>query len=222
MLASEIPLRQIAEKTDQTVSFDEGFGKTTGKIIAYVKSYQDSVFGLSQDLDRYKQKSDLQGARIAEMEQQLGSQAKEKSLLAQQIANQAKTREQFTNVERLFSREEARVLREGDDVIIRLVGLNFPVAASTIEQKSFGLLTKVRDAINSFPESTVSVQGYTDSHGGDEKNLQLSRERAEAVKQYLLAETKLNTSQIEASGYGESKPIGSNETAEGTCNQSSC
>jgi outer membrane protein OmpA-like peptidoglycan-associated protein len=135
--------------------------------------------------------------------------------LAQQIANQAKTRELFANVEQSFSREEAKVLREGNDIILRLVGLNFPSGKATIEQQSFGLLTKVRDAINSFPEATVSVLGFTDSYGGDALNLQLSKERAEAVKQYLLANTNLNASQIEVVGYGESKPIAPNETAAG-------
>jgi outer membrane protein OmpA-like peptidoglycan-associated protein len=157
----------------------------------------------------------MKEARISELEQQLGSQAKEKSSLAQQIANQAKSREQFANVERSFSPEEALVLREGNDIIIRLVGLNFPSAAATIEQKSFGLLTKVRDAINSYPGSTVSVQGNTDSYGGDMQNLDLSRERAEAVKQYFLANTDLNASRINVIGYGESKPIASNDTMVG-------
>ena len=215
MLASEKPLQQIAEKTDLVASFDTGPGKTTDEIIAYVTTRQNSVAGLSQDLNLYKQESDLQKARITEMEQQLGSQAKEKSALAQQIANQGKTREQFANVERSFHSEEAKVLREGNDIIIRLVGLTFPSAKATIEQQSFGLLTKVRDAINSFPESTISVLGNTDSHGGDEQNLQLSKDRAEAVKQYLLVNTNLNASRIEVIGYGESKPIASNETAAG-------
>jgi OOP family OmpA-OmpF porin len=43
----------------------------------------------------------------------------------------------------------------------------------------------------------------------------LSNERAEAVKQYLLANTKLDASRVEAIGYGESKPIASNETKDG-------
>jgi outer membrane protein OmpA-like peptidoglycan-associated protein len=215
MLASETPLKQIAEKTDQDAMFDTGFGKTTGDIIAYVTTYQDSAVKLSQDLSEYRQKSDLQEARIAEMEQQLGAQDKEKSMLAQQIAMQAKTHAIFAKVERSFSREEAGVLRDGDNIIIRLVGLNFPSSKATIEQKSFGLLTKVRDAINAFPESTISVQGNTDSFGSDEANLQLSIERAEAVKQYLLANSKFVASQIEAIGYGESKPIANNETLSG-------
>lgn len=215
MLALEKPLQQIAEKSDLVASFENGTGKTTDQIITYVTTCQNSIVGLNQDLDQYKQQCDLQKARIAEMEQQLGSEAKEKSSLAQQIDNQAKSREQFANVEKSFPREEAIVLRDGDNIILRLVGLNFPSAKATIEQQSFGLLTKVRDAINTFPNSTISVLGNTDSYGGDEKNLQLSQERAEAVKQYLLANTKLNASQIEVIGYGETKPIASNETAAG-------
>jgi outer membrane protein OmpA-like peptidoglycan-associated protein len=215
MLAAEKPLQQIAEKTDLVASFDSGFDQTTGEIITYIVTYQDSVDRLSQDLDWYQQESDLQEARITEMEREFGSQAKEKSALAQQLARQAKTREVFANVERSFRRDEARVLREGNDVIIRLVGLNFPSAKATLEPQSFGMLTKVRDAINSFPECTVSVLGHTDSYGSDEKNLELSNERAEAVKQYLLANSNLVASRMAAFGYGESKPIASNETAAG-------
>ncbi|RQW06352.1 OmpA family protein, partial [candidate division KSB1 bacterium] len=215
MLVSEKPLQQIAEKIELTASFDTGFGKTTDQIIDYITTNQNSVDELSQDLHQYKQKSDLQEARITEMEQQLGSQAKEKSALAQQIDMQAQTRMLFDNMEGSFLLQEARVLREDNDIIIRLVGLSFPSAAATIEQKYFGLLSKVRDAINSFPKSSISVLGYTDSHGGDEQNLKLSKERAEAVRQYLLANTHRNSSQIKAIGYGESKPLASNETTAG-------
>jgi outer membrane protein OmpA-like peptidoglycan-associated protein len=77
------------------------------------------------------------------------------------------------------------------------------------------LLSKVRKAINAFPECTVSILGHTDSYGSDEKNLQLSTERAEAAKQYLLANSNLAASRIDAVGYGESKPLANNETAEG-------
>jgi outer membrane protein OmpA-like peptidoglycan-associated protein len=215
MLASEKPLMMIGEQADIEASFDAGLGKTTNDIIAYVSTYNDSVSALNQQLDWYEQDDDLQQQRIAELEKQLGSQTKEKSSLAQQIEQQAKTHAIFANVEKSFNRDEASVLREGNDIIIRLVGLNFPSAAATIEQKSFGLLTKVRDAINAFPGSTVSVLGHTDSYGSDEKNLTLSKERAEAVKEYLLASTTPVTSQIEATGYGESKPIASNETKDG-------
>jgi outer membrane protein OmpA-like peptidoglycan-associated protein len=215
MLASEKPLILIGEQADIVASFDTGLGETTNEIIAYVSTYRDSVDALNQELSWFEQDGYLQQQRIAELEKQLGSQAKEKSSLAMQITKQAKTHEVFANLEKSFNRNEASVLREGNDIIIRLAGLNFPSGAATIEQKSFGLLTKVRDAIQSFPESIVSVLGHTDSYGSDEKNLQLSQERADAVKQYLLANSKPVTSAIEATGYGESKPVASNETKVG-------
>jgi outer membrane protein OmpA-like peptidoglycan-associated protein/exonuclease VII small subunit len=215
MLASEKPLTQIDELTGHAAQFDEGFAKTTNEISAYIITYQDSVDNLNQVVSWYDQASGLKDARISELEQKYGSQEKEKSALALQIAQQAETRAIFANMERSFRANEATVLREGDDIIIRLVGLNFPTAKSTIEEKSFGLLTKVRDAISYFPGSTVSVMGYTDSYGGDAQNLQLSTERAESVKKYLMANSKLVTSQINVIGYGESKPISTNETVTG-------
>jgi outer membrane protein OmpA-like peptidoglycan-associated protein len=222
MLAAEMPLQQIAEKMDLVASFETGFGKTTGETIQYVSTYQDSAAKLSQDLAERDQQIGTLGGRIAEMDKQvadmqkkLGIKEQEKSALAKQIEEQARIRELFASMEQSFTREEARVMREGNDIIIRLVGLNFPVAKSTIEPQYFGLLTKVLAAMNKFPQSTVSIQGHTDSHGSDEKNLQLSIARAEAVKQYILANSNFDASRIEAIGYGESKPIATNETADG-------
>jgi outer membrane protein OmpA-like peptidoglycan-associated protein len=215
MLASEKPLTHIDELTGQAATFDAGFAKTTNEISAYITTYQDSVAKLVQVVKWYAQSSGLKNARIAELEKKFGSEEKEKSALAKQIAQQIEIRKIFATMEQSFYPSEASVLREGDDIIIRLNGLNFPVGKSTIEEKSFDLLTKVRDAINYFPGSTVSVLGHTDSYGGDAQNLQLSKERAESVKQYLMANSKLVVTEIEVIGYGESKPIATNETITG-------
>ena len=215
MLAAEKPLEQIAERINLVAEFDAGLGNTTNEIVSTVMLYQNNLETLDQNAVWYQQENDLKEARIVELESQLGNQVKEKSDLALQIANQAKTRELFTGMENSFNRDEAKVLRQGDDIIIRLLGLDFPIAKATIEQKSFALLTKVRNAINAFPDSRITVLGFTDSYGGDAQNLQLSRERAEAVKQYLLANTNPNTVLFDVIGYGESKPISSNETAVG-------
>jgi len=215
MLNSEKPLQRIAEQTGQLAKFDTGPDETTDAIVTYINTYQDSATGMSQDLAGLEQHSSLLNARVTELEQQVGSQEKQKSALAAQIVNEAKTRESFAKVERSFRPGEARVLREGNDIILRLVGLNFPSNEATIEQKSFGLLTKVRTAIDNFPESTISVMGYTDSFGSDEQNLKLSIDRANAVKEYLLANSDLAASKVTAIGYGESKPITTNDTAAG-------
>ena len=215
MLAAEKPLRQIAEKFDIVAEFDSGFGGTTSQIIQYITSYQDRILRLTQDLAEGNQQiADLQ-ERVGEMEQKIGVNEQEKSALAKRIEAQARLRAKFAEVEQTFHREEARVMREVNDIIIRLVGLNFRIGKSNIEPHHFGLLTKVLRVFKIFPGCTVSVKGHTDSYGNDKANLELSKNRAEAVRQYILANSEINTSDIEALGFGESKPIANNETADG-------
>lgn len=115
----------------------------------------------------------------------------------------------------MFSRNEARVYRESKEVIIRLVGLSFDVGQSTIRPANYRLLTKVQQAIQAFANSNLVIEGHTDSHGSDTANYALSQRRAEAVKQYILANSRINASKIAAVGYGETKPVANNETTRG-------
>lgn len=73
----------------------------------------------------------------------------------------------------------------------------------------------MQKAIALFPDSQVEVEGHTDAYGSDELNQELSENRAMAVREYLLVSTQLPAKKIAASGYGESKPVANNETAEG-------
>ncbi len=215
-LNAELPLQRIASEMDVLAEFDEGIDKATDKLVAKIQSYQDSLSHLSQlSADLNQQNTDL-NARIEELEAQLGTFAQQQSELQKKMEVQKKIREQFQQVEKMFSREEARVLREGSDVIIRLVGLNFASGKSVIEPRYFSLLTKVQNAIGTFPGSHIVIEGHTDSFGSDQLNLNLSQERSAAVRQYLLANMRnLSAEQIESVGYGESQPIANNETAEG-------
>ena len=60
----------------------------------------------------------------------------------------------------------------------------------------------------------IEIAGHTDSDGAADKNLALSKRRAEAVVNYLV-EAGVDTSRVSAEGYGETRPIASNDTAEG-------
>jgi outer membrane protein OmpA-like peptidoglycan-associated protein len=75
-------------------------------------------------------------------------------------------------------------------------------------------LDGIAETLNEFPESTVMVKGYTDSRGSEQYNLDLSRRRAEAVKNYLIAK-RVGPSRITAVGFGESFPVASNDTESG-------
>jgi outer membrane protein OmpA-like peptidoglycan-associated protein len=154
-------------------------------------------------------------ARITELEDELGNAGKERTTLTDQLEQRSKIREMFNDIERRFQPEQAIVLRHGDDILIRLVGLSFASGRSEIEPKNFALLTTVRDAINIFPNYALHIQGYTDSYGGDNTNLELSQNRADAVRDYLLANMRIDSGDIDAVGYGETLPIANNETPEG-------
>jgi OOP family OmpA-OmpF porin len=153
--------------------------------------------------------------QIAALESDLGGVSEERAAMQARMDAEAQVRAQFAQVENTFSRKEAQVYRQGNQLLLRMVGLNFESGKSTIRPEYFGILTKVQNAIKVFPGCKVVVEGHTDSHGSDELNQKLSQERASAVKQYLLANMDLSPSSIEAIGFGETKPIASNETPEG-------
>ncbi len=208
MLERERPVQEIAATMDMLVSFESGIDSATQEIIRHVKAYQDSILHLSQRLAESNQE-------LSMMREIASAEEKEKAGLSKRLAAMAEVNKRFATVEGLFSEDEAQVLREGNDVIIRLIGLQFQVGKSTIDPRYFSLLTKAQKAINTFPNSSVTIGGHTDSHGSNELNLKLSSDRAEAVKQYFLANMKIDPSRIEAVGYGESKPIAQNEIPEG-------
>ncbi len=215
LLEAEEPLTRIAGTLDQVAEFDNGTEPVVDAILTEIHTMQDSLVALQQQLDQRDQEVANLTARIQELEDQLGDIARQKSALSEAIAAQARLKQKFATIEHMFSREEAQVLRKGNDIIIRLVGLNFDVGKATIKPRYFALLTKVQQAINVFPDSRIIIEGHTDSFGSDATNLKLSQERAEAVRAYLLANMNLDTSRIEAVGYGEDRPIANNETPEG-------
>ena len=66
-----------------------------------------------------------------------------------------------------------------------------------------------------FPRSELIIEGHTDSHGGDELNQKLSQDRAESVMQYMINAMRIPTYRLIAVGYGETRPVASNETESG-------
>jgi len=152
---------------------------------------------------------------IRDLDERLGGVSQERVALVQRLEAEARIKEQFTQIETLFVRDEALVYREGDNIIMRLVGLTFESGQSNVDPEYQALLAKVRDAVEVFPRSQVIVEGHTDSYGSDGANMALSRTRAESVGQYLSTELNIASFRISAVGYGETRPIAHNETPQG-------
>lgn len=101
------------------------------------------------------------------------------------------------------------------DVMRRAMeGLFFETGSSNIKSESLPILQNVANLLKVHPEYNLSINGHTDNTGGDDLNLKLSQDRADAAKQYLVNQG-ISADRISATGYGSSKPIQSNDTEEG-------
>lgn len=95
--------------------------------------------------------------------------------------------------------------------------VQFATGSSQLLNASDTVLTAVADAIKKYPNLKLRVEGHTDSQGSDTTNLKLSQRRADAVKAALV-EKGIPSEQLNAAGFGETRPIDSNDTAEGRAN----
>jgi outer membrane protein OmpA-like peptidoglycan-associated protein len=66
-------------------------------------------------------------------------------------------------------------------------------------------------------KENIVVEGHTDSRGSDSYNLDLSERRAQSVRDYLVTRG-VSANHCRAVGYGESRPVADNRTAEGRAN----
>ena len=134
---------------------------------------------------------------------------------AAQLKAEREQAERFERVGKMFSDNEADVYRQGNDVLIRLKGLNFDVGQAYVLPAHYPLLTKVIQAARVIDASKIVVEGHTDATGTPAMNQALSRERAEAVKAYIVNNGGLSADLITAIGFGPDKPIAANTSPDG-------
>ncbi|MDO8283040.1 MAG: OmpA family protein [Thermodesulfovibrionia bacterium] len=104
-----------------------------------------------------------------------------------------------------------------EKVIDRLtLHINFDFDKSIIRKVEYAKLEKALAFISKYPEASLVIEGHTDSRGTDAYNDVLSYKRANAVKEYFITKGKIIDAKIKrVTGYGELKPIASNDTKEG-------
>jgi len=215
VLTVEEPLKKIANTLLINARFDRGFEFVAQSIIDQIAVLNDSLNMQNQQIVSLEQEYITLQSENEEIRSDLESLTNEQSAISNEVRAMREFRQQFATLNELFTNQEAIIIRDKNDAILRLTGLSFDVGSSVIKPQDFGLLTKVQSAINTFPNSKVIIEGHTDSQGGDELNMKLSQERAEAVKTYLLANMDIGSHQMEAIGYGETAPIANNETEQG-------
>ncbi|MBW1636225.1 MAG: OmpA family protein [Deltaproteobacteria bacterium] len=91
----------------------------------------------------------------------------------------------------------------------------FDFDKAEVKSAFFPLLDDIAKILSDNPKMTLQLEGHTDSVGSVEYNQALSERRANAVKNSLVERSMVDANRLSAVGYGESKPITTNETAEG-------
>ncbi|NOX87959.1 MAG: OmpA family protein [Calditrichaeota bacterium] len=201
LLNFEDMLTSLSAPFNYKPQFDQGFNETVQAIVAYISNLKEEQKRLLEENTR--------------LEEELSSLREKEINVSETLRKQQEIQEKIAKIKDLFDPAEVEVSVQDDNLMIRLTGLKFRPGRAIIQPEYFSLLTKVQRAIREFPDSYIVVEGHTDATGNAYKNKILSEQRANAVKEYLIANLELSDDQIQAIGMGDQKPIASNKTVEG-------
>jgi outer membrane protein OmpA-like peptidoglycan-associated protein len=185
---------------------------------AEAERMKQEALAAAQEAARQKEEAEKAKAEAVAEQQALAAdaaQARANAEKAESLREQAEREKQELR-ERLLqqlnsilaTRDSARgLVANMSDVLFR--SGSYELAPGARER-----LAKVSGIILAYPSLHLSVEGHTDSVGGDEYNQSLSELRAQAVRDYFIQQG-IASSSVEAHGYGKTAPIASNDTAEG-------
>ncbi|RUV17607.1 OmpA family protein [Mesorhizobium sp. M7A.F.Ca.MR.245.00.0.0] len=107
------------------------------------------------------------------------------------------------------------VTRSGDQIILNMPSdITFNSDQDAVKPGFYQVLNSVALVLKKFKQTTVDVFGHTDSTGGDQHNFDLSQRRALAVANYLSGQG-VDQRRFAVTGFGKTRPVASNATAEG-------
>ncbi len=111
--------------------------------------------------------------------------------------------------------KSADVERVGEGIKVTFdSGLLFAFNSSTLTAEMKTQLREFAGTLNEYDETNILIDGHTDSVGSEKYNMDLSEKRADAVHDYLVS-LGVNRARLGIRGFGETQPVGSNETDSG-------
>jgi outer membrane protein OmpA-like peptidoglycan-associated protein len=110
--------------------------------------------------------------------------------------------------------EEVVVVEPVEAVRVEL-DVKFDFDKAQVKQESYGDIKALADFMKQYPQTSTVVEGHTDSVGSDAYNQRLSERRASAVRDVLVNQYGVESGRVQSVGYGESRPVADNATAEG-------
>jgi len=182
---------------------------------------QQTKITAQQNLARLKRKYETNLTSSLETQRSSLDQAYDEQLSGMKEAFRAKLeRETFETkrqkrVQSLFPKHGVSIIANLDgSLILRLSSLKFSPGSSKIDAAYFDLLSRVKDVLDIYGDRNFRIAGHTDDQGELKANQRLSLKRAESVRDFLVA-AGADGSAMKALGYGEVRPIASNDFAKG-------
>jgi outer membrane protein OmpA-like peptidoglycan-associated protein len=186
----------------------------------------------AQQASREKEAADQARAQ-AEAAKAEADQARQAALVAQaqlqQQASLADQRAQEADRMRLKAEDDQQQLRQqllnqlnliletrdtARGLIVNMSDVLFDTGRYTLRPGAREKLAKISGIVLAHPGLRLAVEGHTDSVGGDEYNMKLSEQRADAVRDYLVQQG-LSSDGVTAKGFGKTMPVADNSTAAG-------
>ena len=94
-------------------------------------------------------------------------------------------------------------------------GILFDSGSANIQPQSMGIIRQISQVLQQEGSMNLNIVGHTDADGDDSFNMELSRKRAESVKNALVNVYNIDSGRLQSEGMGESKPVGDNNTVDG-------
>jgi outer membrane protein OmpA-like peptidoglycan-associated protein len=132
----------------------------------------------------------------------------------QALKESRQAREALERLNEKFAELRAQHTERGMRITLAESDLQFAGGQASLPDEELESLDRIAEFLNQHPSLEIRVEGHTDSAGSDRLNARLSGQRAEAVKQALVARG-VESERITAEGMGETQPIASNQTYDG-------
>lgn len=215
VLEWEAALGRAAAAAGEPAAFADGPRAAGEAVAAAVAALRRRADEQAAELAERARQAAAQEEELRELDARLAGASSEARSLSERLEARERARARFEQVEKGFASDQAVVFRQGDAIIVRLHGLAFASGSSALPASAKTLLGKLGDVAAAYPRALFTVEGHTDSTGDSGANQRLSQARADSVRRYMVETLQVPAGRVGAVGYGDSRPIAKNESAEG-------
>ena len=188
----------------------EADAKRAADVTAAQKAADDAAAKSAAEQAEAKRKAEADAKRLDEAKRLADEAAAKKAAEeanAKRVADAAAAKRAAVDAAAKVCQDNLQSVAQGNAV-------RFRTSSASIDRDSNAALDRLADVVKACPGNMVRVEGHTDSQGDSGFNLTLSRNRAQAIVDYLV-KAGVDAALVTADGFGDTKPIAANDTSEG-------